>query len=72
MVHADVDEKGDALTRAWRTFGQGAVVAALVSVGSYLTTLGSEPDWRTVGVAVLQVAGTAVVTYAHNKLKPVV
>lgn len=71
MVHADMEEKGDALQRAWRTFGQGAVVAALVAVGSYLTTLDSSPDWRTVGLACLQVAGTAVVTYVHNKLKPV-
>lgn len=72
MVHSDIDDKSDALTRAWRTFGQGAVVAALVSVGTYLTSLESAPDWKVVGLACLQVAGTAVVTYVHNKMRPAV
>lgn len=70
MVHTDDVQKSDALVRAWRTFGQGAVVAALVSVGTFLTTLESEPDWKAVGLAAIQVAGTAIVTYVHNKMKP--
>lgn len=70
MVHTDDVQKSDALVRTWRTFGQGAAVAVLVSVGTYLTTLESEPDWKTVGLAALQVAGTAVVTYVHNKIRP--
>lgn len=70
MVHRKPES--DALERAWRTFGQGAVVAAAISVGSYLTTLESAPDWGAVGMACLQVAGTAVITYIHNKVKPVV
>lgn len=72
MVHADVDEKSDALTRAWRTFGQGAFVAALVSVGTVLTTVESSPDWRGVLMACGQAALTAVVTYVHNKMQPIV
>lgn len=72
MVHADVDSRSDALVRAWRTFGQGAAVAALVSVGMVLTTLDSAPDWKAVGLACGQAALTAVVTYVHNKLKPAV
>jgi len=72
MVHADVDNKGDALTRAWRTFGQGALVAALVSVGTVLGTLGPDPDWKGVTVACGQAVATAVVTYIHNKMRPAV
>ncbi|GAA2665158.1 hypothetical protein [Nonomuraea recticatena] len=71
MVHnADSGMASDALVRAWRTFGQGAAVAALVSVGTVLTTLGSEPDWKGVLVSCGQAVLTAVVTYAHNKVRP--
>lgn len=70
MVHENAELKTDALVRAWRTFGQGAVVAALVSVGTILTTLTASPDWRGVGLAALQAAGTAVVTYIHNRVSP--
>jgi len=69
MVH-EMDGPSDALTRAWRTFGQGATVAALVAVGTVLSTLSGEPDWKVVGVACGQAALTAVVTYVHNRLKP--
>ena len=64
--------RADALERAWRTFGQGAAVAALVSVGTVLTTLDSSPDWHGVLVSCGQAALTAVVTYWHNRLRPVV
>jgi hypothetical protein len=70
MVHADVEPQSDVWSRTWRTFGQGAVVAALVSVGSVLTTLDNAPNWATIGLACGQAALTAVVTYAHNKLSP--
>lgn len=70
MVHQDVEQKSDALVRAWRTFGQGLVVTVLWAVGDVLTHLGESPDWgtalRTLGVA----AGTAVVTYVHNLVSP--
>lgn len=70
MVH-EVDGPSDALSRAWRTFGQGAVVAALVAVATVLSTLAGDPDWKLVAMACGQAAVTAVVTYVHNSLKPV-
>lgn len=70
MVHTDDVQKGDALTRAWRTFGQGALIAAVVSVGTVLTALDAEPDWKTVLIACGQAAATAIVTYVHNKMRP--
>lgn len=70
MVHTDDLQKSDALVRAWRTFGQGAFVAALVSVGAVLMTLDATPDWKTVLVACGQAAATAIITYVHNKMKP--
>lgn len=71
MVHADYEPKqSDALNRALRTFGQGALVAALVSVGLVLTTLSANPDWKGVLISCGQAAVTAIVTYAHNKLSP--
>jgi hypothetical protein len=72
MVHTDDVQQADAFVRAWRTFGQGAVVAALVSVGTVLMTLGPEPDWKGVAVACGQAVATAVVTYVHNKMRPAI
>lgn len=72
MVHREdyVPQHSDALERAWRTFGQGAVVAALVSVGLVLTNVSENPDWKGVALACGQAVVTALVTYAHNKVKP--
>lgn len=71
-MHANSEQRSDVWSRTWRTFGQGAVVAALVSVGAVLTTLDAQPDWKSVLVACGQAVATAVVTYIHNRLKPVV
>lgn len=71
MVHENPEQKSDALVRAWRTFGQGAAVAVLASVGKVLINLGDAPDWRLTLGLVGSAAGTAVVTYLHNKLSPV-
>jgi hypothetical protein len=68
MVHRKPE--GDARERAWRTFGQGAVVAVAISVGNYLMTLDAEPDWGNVGMALLQTSATAIITYLHNKVRP--
>lgn len=71
MVHAKYDKPtNDALERAWRTFGQGAFTAALVSVGLVLTTISASPDWKGVLLACGQAALTAIVTYVHNKVSP--
>jgi hypothetical protein len=72
MVHEkDYEPKHlDAFERAWRTFGQGAVVSALVAVGTVLTGLSGDVNWKVVGMACGQAALTAVVTYVHNRLSP--
>ena len=72
MVHRDdyVPKHSDALERAWRTFGQGAFISALVAVGTVLAGLSGDVDWRVVGMACGQAALTAVVTYVHNRLSP--
>lgn len=74
MVHQSdglYDPKpNDAFVRAWRTFGQGAVVAALVSVGLVLSNVSENPDWKGVALACGQAVVTALVTYAHNKVSP--
>lgn len=71
MVHdGGPERRADAVERAWRTFGQGAIVAALVSVGTVLTTLETSPDWKGVIVSIGQAVVTAIVTYWHNRLRP--
>ncbi|MET8382506.1 hypothetical protein ABZV14_05825 [Streptosporangium canum] len=63
--------KADAKSRSWRSLGQGALVSVLIAVSAVVYTglAGAElPDWRLLGVAVLQAAGTALASYVHRVL----
>ncbi|WP_157430043.1 hypothetical protein [Actinomadura oligospora] len=57
--------------RSARTLAQGAVFAAITAIVTALSglDLGPQTNWKLLGIALAQTAGTAVVTYLHNTIK---
>lgn len=58
----------DAANRTWRTTLQGAVVVAILAVATALLDWLEAGDfsWRTLGIAALTAALTAVLAYLHR------
>ncbi|MFC9974296.1 hypothetical protein ACFVH6_25670 [Spirillospora sp. NPDC127200] len=68
---AEAPARDGAGVRAARTLVQGAIFAALTAVFTLLagTTFDADTNYKVLGLAILQVAGTAVVSYLHNAIK---